>query len=327
MIASVASEIINKIYQSLPLPFLKDDKKAAQPLLSNDEIVDLFQRVNNIKNSGQQKYDIAHKKTGDQRSIYRGLGMDYEESRRYQPGDDPRYMNWQLSARTGQHYIKIFREERQPGIFIIMDRRNSMRFGTQQRLKITQAARTAAIIAFSALQNNFSVGGVILDEKLEWFKENQSKQAIFDFIHQAARATTPCFDKKNITKYGIDDVMHMLTVILTKGSIIYFISDFYDLNDESQTSLFELTSSHQLNAIQITDPAEVKLPVAGTLILKSSNDDSVVSIDSNSGSDSQRFEFASNNYFSSITNILEKSGVSYQQVLTTISNIEHEVKF
>lgn len=327
MIASIASEFINKIVQYLPLSLLKEDRKTAHPLLSNDEIVDLYQRVNNIKNSGQKKYDIAHKKMGEQRSIYRGLGMDYEESRRYQPGDDPRYMNWQLSARTGQHYIKIFREERQPSVFIIMDRRHSMRFGTQQRLKVTQAARTAAIIAFSALQNNFSVGGVILDEKLEWFKENQSKQAIFDFIHQAARATPPTFDNQDLVEPELDEVTRMLNVILTKGSIIYFISDFYDLTEESQTSLFELTSSHQVNAIQITDPAEVKLPVAGTLLLKSADANSAVSINSNSISDNQSYELVSDNHFSLIKNRLEKSAVSYQQVMTTTNDVEKEVNF
>ena len=152
--------------------------------------------------------------------------MDYEESRRYQSGDDPRYMNWQLSARTGQHYMKVFREERQPDVFILVDRRSTMRFGTQTRLKITQAARAATIVALSAQQNNLSVGGVIVSAELQWFKTNRNKQAIFDFIHQLARPARPAFTSPDIAEPSLAETLKLLNEILISGSIIYLVSDF-----------------------------------------------------------------------------------------------------
>lgn len=179
--------IASNIMRLLQFQHLRtSNNRTCLPLLTNEEILDLLHRVQNKKRTNAHKYDISHRRIGDTRSIYRGYGIDYEESRHYIAGDDPRYMNWQLTARTGKHYMKVYREERQPGVFILIDRRLSMRFGTQKHLKITQAVRAAAIAAFKAQQNNLSVGGLLLDNELEWFKETQSKHAVFNFIQQAA---------------------------------------------------------------------------------------------------------------------------------------------
>ena len=234
--------------------------KPFKVMLGNDEILDLLHRIQNRKKAIPHKHDIAHRQQGDVRSLFRGYGMDYEESRRYQSGDDPRYMNWQLSARTGQHYMKVFREERQPDVFILVDRRSTMRFGTQTRLKITQAARAATIVALSAQQNNLSVGGVIVSAELQWFKTNRNKQAIFDFIHQLARPARPAFTSPDIAEPSLAETLKLLNEILISGSIIYLVSDFHDLNNTDHAVLLKLASRHQVNAIQISDPAEINLP-------------------------------------------------------------------
>jgi uncharacterized protein (DUF58 family) len=314
-----------KQYGQRPLFYI--DKKLQKPLLNNDEILDLLHRVQNIKETLQLKHDIAFRKMGDNRSIYRGQGMDYEESRRYQPGDDPRYMNWQLSARTGQHYMKVFREERQPGVFILVDRRYSMRFGTQQRLKITQAARTAAIAAFSAQENNFSIGGVILDNELEWFKEKNNKQAVFDFIHQAARPALPVFSQSQPAELNLDNVLHILNQVLTAGSTIYLISDFHDINKSSQSTLLQLASSHKVHAIHITDPAEIKLPKAGALTLKPVKPNKQYNIDSDSLLEQENYESTAMDYFSLKKHLFESIAITYQQILTTDEAIEHKIIF
>lgn len=319
--------LIQQLKQYGQQPLFYIEKKLKKPLLNNDEILDLLHRVQSIKETLQLKHDIAFRKMGDNRSVYRGQGMDYEESRRYQPGDDPRYMNWQLSARTGQHYMKVFREERQPGVFILVDRRYSMRFGTQQRLKITQAARTAAIAAFSAQENNFSIGGVILDNKLEWFKENNNKQAVFDFIHQAARPALPVFSQSQPAELNLDNVVHILNQVLTAGSTIYLISDFHDINENSQPALLQLASSHRVHAIQITDPAEIKLPKAGVLTLKSVKSNKQYHIDSNSLLEQKNYESTAMDYFSLKKHLFESIAITYQQILTTDDMIEHKITF
>lgn len=298
-----------------------------QPLLSNDEIIDLLLRIKNHNKKPLHKHDVAFRKIGDIRSVYRGNGMDYEESRHYQPGDDPRHMNWALTARTGQHYMKVFREERQPGVFIFVDRRNTMRYGTQQRLKVTQAIRAAVVAAFTAQEHNFSVGGVIVDEKIEWFKENQNKQTIFDFIHQAARPVLPAFESMQKQKIDINDVLRMLNEVLTTGSTIFLISDFYDINKSSQAILLQLSSSHKINAIQITDPAEIQLPKAGMLKLKSITSKKHSQINSNCEFEQNNYKKLSADFFLKKRQLFEDVAISFQQVLTTDNDIEKKVVF
>lgn len=314
---------LRKIRQS---SLFKLNKKTQQALVSKKELLELLLQVKSTKKTHQYKSEVAFKQAGDIRSIYRGHGMDYEESRRYQPGDDPRYMNWQLSARAGQHYMKVFREERQLGVFILIDRRQSMRFGTRKRLKITQAVRAAAIAAFSAQENNYSIGGVILDDNIEWFKESKNKQAAFNFINQAARPVPP-LHKRQSNEPNIDDVLHMLNEILTSGSTVYLISDFHDLNKISQSTLLQLSSSHQIRAIQITDSAEINLPKAGVITLKDSILGKRQQLNSNSLHQQENYKIAAKEYFSVKKSIFKDIVIPYQTILTTDDNINEKITF
>lgn len=317
--------IIQQLKQIGQRSFFKTDKRLSKPLLNNKEIINLLHRVQANKKKLSFKHDTAYRQIGDMRSIYRGHGMDYEESRHYQPGDDPRYMNWQLTARTGQKYMKVFREERQPGIFILVDRRGSMRFGTKERLKITQAARTAALAALSAQENNFSVGGVILDKELEWFKENNNKQAVFDFIHQAARPAPPVFDQQDYQEPKLEDVLRLINEVLTLGTTIYLISDFHDINKDCQPTLLQLSTSHQVYAIQITDPAEINLPKAGELKLQAARSNKQTLVDTNSLSENKHYKHKSGEYFSLKKSLFEDISITYRQISTTDDAIENKV--
>lgn len=298
-----------------------------QPLLNKNEIIDVLLRIKNKNIKYRTAHDSAFKQMGELRSVFRGSGMDYEESRHYQPGDDPRYMNWALTARTDQHYMKVFRQERQPGVFILIDRRNSMLFGTQQRLKATQAVRVAATAAFTAQEKNYSIGGVILDDEVEWYKENQNKQAAYDFINRAARPALPIFYKKQRQGIKINTILTILNEILTKGSTIFIISDFYDLSENSQPILLQLSASHNVNAIQITDPAELTLPKAGVTLLKSELSSKPVNINTQSAKQQQSYKNSSDKYFNDKRRIFENIAIPFQQVLTTDEAVEQKVLF
>lgn len=319
--------IIYQLYQAISFRLPAFNKKISQPLLSHAEILDLLHRVQNKNKSVSHKHEIAHRQSGNIRSIYRGYGMDYEESRRYQPGDDPRYMNWQLSARTGHHYMKVFREERQPGVFILIDRRASMRFGTRTRLKITQAARVAAFVAFTAQENNLPVGGLILDDELKWFNENQKKQAIFDFIFQLVKAVSPAFILQKKTEISLNNVLPLLNEILISGSKIYLISDFHDINESSQAALLQMTASHQVFAIQITDPAEVKIPHAGAVNLLSSDLETIIPVNTNNTNEREKYESDADNYFSNIKGVFKNTAINYQEILSSNNPIEKQIIF
>lgn len=234
------------------------------PLLSREEILDLSYRAETLDKRAAHHYEVAHRQYGDARSVYRGFGMDYEESRPYQSGDDFRFMNWRLSARSGEFYMKVFREERQPSIFILMDRRSAMRFGTRQRLKVTQAARVASLLAFGAQKHNAPVGGVLLEEEhLQWIPESPTHTGAFAFINAACAPCPPLAPAA--TRQNTPHVIRLLHNLLVQGSIVYLIGDFIDIDRESQPALLQLANQHRVQAIRIIDEAEVDLPSAGEL--------------------------------------------------------------
>jgi len=320
-------KLTSQLKKYFPWELFSNKNITQHPLLDDAEILDLQMHVKNKKITTYHKHDISHRQTGDKRSVYRGYGMDYEESRRFQTGDDPRYMNWQLSARTGQHYIKVFQEERQAGVFIVIDRRLSMRFGTQQRLKVTQAVRAAAIAAFTAQQNNLSVAGVIIDQELQWFKQTQNKQAIFDFIKKSSRPVSPVFDSASTNELNFDKVLQILKEVLThsEGSYIYLISDFHDVYEESQPILLQLAKTHHIQAIHIADIAEIKLPYTGDIKLKSDKSNNSVSINTHSKIERERYESAFDDYLTLKKNIFQSLAIPYKEILTSNKNIEQNV--
>lgn len=314
--------IIDQIKQFKGKSFFTFKKRLEQPLLNKNEILDLSIKVKNNTTSHQYKREIAFRQSGDFRSIFHGHGMDYEESRHYQTGDDPRHMNWQLSARTNQLYMKVFRAERQPGVFILIDRRASMRFGTEKRLKITQAVRIAATIAFLAQENNYSVGGVVLDQSLEWFKETKNKQVIFNFVQSFSRSASPAYEMNVQQQPTLNNILLMLNEILTTGTRVFLISDFFDVKENSQPMLLKLSTSHQAYAIQVTDPAEIKLPNAGVINIKPVISNQHYLINSNSISTQKEYELMAKKYYSKKKKIFHETAISYKQVLTTEDAVE-----
>ena len=143
------------------------------PLLDAEALRELAAQACGAPHECDTRKDVAQRATGDAPAVTRGYGGDYEESRTYQPGDELRFMNWRLLARTGVPFVKVFREERQPGGFVLIDRRASMRFGTRRRLKVTQAARVAAWCAFRWQRRRVAIGGLLLEQPLRWFPQTQ----------------------------------------------------------------------------------------------------------------------------------------------------------
>ena len=156
------------------------------PLLTETELQALYQRARSATADSSLQNLLEQRQAGDVASRYRGAGLDYAESRPYQPGDEPRFMHWSVTARTGKPHVKQFREERRPAVFIVLDRRKAMRFGTKVRLKAAQAARVAALIAFAATQQGWAASGVILEAQPHWFPASTDTHAVWEFVHHCA---------------------------------------------------------------------------------------------------------------------------------------------
>lgn len=280
-------------------------------------------------------YETAHQLMGDNRSTYRGYGLDYEESRPYQPGDEPRYINWPLAARTGELYMKVFREERGPGVFIVVDRRTSMRFGTRTRLKVTQAARVASCIAIGAEIDHATVGGVVLNaapQGQQWIKQARGEPAAQTLIHAACSAcppaTLPAETQHDPAQHGEVDfgqLLDMLDAILIPGTRLYLISDFIDLQPEHRARLMQLSTQHQVHAIHIIDPAEQHLPRVGMARIQAITGSQTQTIDTDATSITEAYQNAADKHFAERKQLFNALNIAYTPISTMIDAVETEL--
>lgn len=201
---------------------------------------------------------------GPYRASFRGRGVDFEEVRSYQAGDEIRAIDWRVTARTGEAHTKLFREERERPVIIIIDQRASMFFGSHNGFKSVLAAHTASLIAWSALGQNDRVGGLVIgqDELFE-VRPKRSRSSVLKLLH------------------GIDAYNHKLNANLTQpslslataledarritrpGSAVFLISDFVDFNDEASKHLFHLAKHNEVTGFFTYDALERELPPAG----------------------------------------------------------------
>lgn len=307
-----------------------------RPLLTRQEILDLRYRIEEERKTSAYIHDVEHRTLGEARSIHRGYGLDYDESRPYYPGDELRFMNWRATARSGEPQMKVFREERRPAVFIVVDRRQSMQFGTKRRLKVTQAVRAAAVIAFDARLHNTPVAGVLLESiqasglkaaqksNLTWIEESSTESGVFHFIDASNQPCPPHQVLENTPPSALSDVIKLLTPMLALGSRVVLISDFHDL-DDCRSSLLELSMTHHLQAIQIIDPAEKSLPACGNLLLQS-NGQSITAINSSDKEMREKYQLAADDFLLSKQTLFRSLGISSQTLMTNDDHIESMVK-
>lgn len=208
-----------------------------------------------------------HPLIGETPSFHRGRGFEFEENRRYQAGDEPRLLNWRLYARSGELYTKVFTEERRPELFLLVDRRAAMRFGTRRQLKVAQAARVAACYAALARHHSLAVGGLILNRRTEWYAPRAGDVLQLPLVH-ALTAPAPPLDLEG-EQPGIEQGLQHLLHDLPAGCLVLLVSDFSDLDpDTGRTLLQPLAARHTVRAVQILDPAETKLPAGGEFLIE-----------------------------------------------------------
>ena len=281
-----------------------------QPLLSETDIRALFLRRHE-RHEVRSVKDQASQQSGDRRSVYRGYGLDYEESRPYQPGDEPRYMNWRLSARTGSLQMKVFREERRPDVVILIDRRAAMRFGTRRRLKLTQALRVATMIAAIMAKNEqASVSVLLMDETLRLQGPAVTRSAIVHLLAEVAAMAPPFGSDTEQVSFG--QALDFLQEKLVAGSSLYLLSDFIDLSPQHQPQLMALSSRFQLRAHCFYDPAERALPSAGRLIFSSPLAVGRSAANTSSRKVQADYQAAADRHYSRISSIFSALGLGCQ---------------
>lgn len=220
---------------------------------------------------------------GETRSRFRGRGMEFEEVRPYQAGDDIRTIDWRVSARTGGTYTKLFCEEHERPVHVIVDQRNSLFFGSNKQFKSVLAADVGCAIAWAALAGSDRIGGQIINEYDERdIRAKRNKQAVLKFIHDLNELNNslPAAHSHDKTANTIANTLEECRRITRPGTAIFIVSDFYDFDDSAAKALSTLGRHSDLTLIQIVDPLEQQLPSGKVAV---SNGDDRLSVSLNSG--------------------------------------------
>ena len=202
---------------------------------------------------------IQAKLAGTYLAKTKGRGMEFDEARHYQPGDDIRAIDWRVTARTGKTHTKVYREEKERPIFVLADLSASMHFGTQLLFKSVQVAHLASLIAWAARDRGDRIGGLIFNQQqhLE-FKPMTRQKAVLTLLHGLMQLHKP--DPSIEQKMTFSDACARVRRLARPGSLVFLLSDFQQLDDVSRQHLSRISRHCELIAYPISDPFEHALP-------------------------------------------------------------------
>lgn len=255
--------------------------------------------------------------SGEYHSAFKGRGMAFSEVREYQPGDDIRTIDWNVTARFNHPYIKIFEEERELTVMLLADVSASESFGTQKQLKKDLITEICAVLAFSAIQNNDKVGMIFFTDKIEKFiPPKKGKTHILRIIRELIDFTPES------SGTGIDRALQYLTNAIKKRSIVFLISDFMDETFLRESNSLRLASKkHDIVALPITDPRETELPSVGFIRIKDAETGKLKWIDTYNARVRQQYAKSFSMRQTQLQEIFKRSGIDFANIHTNTSYI------
>lgn len=210
-----------------------------------------------IKTKGLSNHIFA----GEYHTAFKGRGMAFSEVREYQPGDDIRSIDWNVTARFNNPYIKVFEEEREMTVMLLVDVSASKDFGTQEQMKQELVTELAAVLAFSAIQNNDKIGLIFFSDKVEKFiPPKKGKSHILRIIRELITFEP---DRKGT---DIGEALRFFNNVIKKRSVCFLISDF--LSQDFEAPLRIANKKHDVVAVRIHDKREEELPNVGMVQMK-----------------------------------------------------------
>ncbi len=200
---------------------------------------------------------------GEYHAIFKGRGMEFDEVRPYQRGDEVRTIDWNVTARTGEVFVKRYIEERELTVMLLVDASASGQFGTANRFKREIAAELAAVLAFSAISNNDKVGLLIFTDQVELFiSPRKGRRHVLRLIRDLL-AFEPTGHKTDL-KLGLETLNH----VLKRRSIIFLLSDFLNPTNSYGSVLQVSNRRHDIIAVTVSDPREQEWPNVGKIALE-----------------------------------------------------------
>lgn len=247
--------------------------------------------------------------SGDHASIFQGRGIDFDDVRPYQPGDDVRRIDWNVTARMRETYVKRYLEEREISFVLMVDVSASGHFSTRASSKLELAAELTGTLAYSASKNNDRIGLLAFSDRVEKFIPPAKGQ---DHVMNILR--TVLYHRPESPGTSIANALHYLNKVQTRPVIVFLISDFQ--SDDCQRMLTITNQCHSLAALVLADPAERTLPAAGRMILQDPETGEMVEVDTGRQSVRRAFADAAQTHRLDVHRRLRRSGVKYLEIET-----------
>ena len=244
------------------------------------EATELLKKVRKIeiKSRGLSRHIFA----GQYHSAFKGKGMAFSEVREYMYGDDIRNIDWNVTARFNHPYIKVFEEERELTVMLMVDVSGSRMFGTTNILKKNLIAEISAVLAFSAIQNNDKIGAILFSDKIEKFIPPQKgKTHILRIIRELIE-----FEPQS-QETNISEALRYLTNAIKKRCTAFILSDFIDLDSETSSPRFKdaltiANNKHDVVGVRVYDKREIEMPSVGLVKLKDAESNTYKWVDTSS---------------------------------------------
>ena len=263
---------------------------------------------------------------GNHFSRFRGRGMDYQESRIYQAGDDIRSMDWRVTARAGKPHTKLYQEERERPVVLLIDFSPSMFFGSVKALKSVVASQVAALLAWTTAKKGDRIGALLINGKHKELQPKMGKRGVLDLIRELVIFGDP---KKGLLIRGetgvegegiegngshLNDELQRLRRIARPGSLVFLIGDFYTINEDTQRHLTRLRQHNDLVAVQIIDPLEISAPPAGRYAVTDGQHEGILDTQSKKGAAHYNAFFQQ--HHASVQELMRKNKIPLLQVST-----------
>lgn len=257
----------------------------------------------------------SHIFSGEYHSAFKGRGMAFSEVREYTPGDDIRTIDWNVTARFGHPFVKVFEEERELNVILLVDVSGSESFGTSGQFKRDMITELCAVLSFSAIQNNDKIGVIFFSDIIEkYIPPKKGKSHILRIIRELIE-----FTPKN-TKTNIGEALRYMTNMIKKRSICFVISDFKDNNFEDALKLSN--KRHDVVALQIYDQREIELPDIGLAEFKDAETGKIMLVDTSNTEVRKTFRKNWELNEKKLQDIFAKSGVDKAKIRNDQSYVQ-----
>ncbi|MCP4723485.1 MAG: DUF58 domain-containing protein, partial [bacterium] len=254
-------------------------------------------------------------------SVFKGRGMEFSEVREYQYGDDVRTIDWNVSARANHPYVKVFEEERELTVMLVVDVSSSANFGTFEQMKGEIAVELCAVLAFSAIKNNDKVGLIIFSDKIEKFvPPKKGKYHVLRVLRELL------YHKPEGVGTDINGALEYLNRLLRKKATVFLVSDFQSDRDYSK-ALQVTNKKHDIVAVTVIDPRELDMPDVGLIELEDAETGEILAIDTSDHQLMNTYAQYTDSQVQERQKLFKAMDIDHIDILTDRSYVEPLVKF